>query len=85
MDEYQEPYYDIGHVVDHVDERIKAEEKIRKLNDAFWNYLFKQIKIVSRKSKLRVSPRMVPRPRKIFSQPTSEQVFSAGRKTRRTK
>jgi len=85
MDEYQEPYYDIEPVVDHVDSRRKAEEKRRKLNDAFWNYLFKQIKLVSRKPKLRVSPRMVPRPRKIFSQPTSEQVFSAGRRTRRTK
>ena len=83
--EYQEPFYDFGeprqdlgaHVIDN-------HRKMVKDNDAFWNYLFKQINIVSRKPKLRVSPRMVPRPRKIFSQPTSEQ-FSAGRRTIRSK
>ena len=83
--EYQAPFYDFGEPRQDLGaDVIDNHRKMVKDNDAFWNYLFKQINIVSRKPKLRVSPRMVPRPRKIFSQPTSEQ-FSAGRRTRRNK
>jgi len=84
--EYQAPFYDFGEP--RQDLGADVIDKHRKMvndNDSFWNYLFKQINLVSRKQKLRVSKRMVPWPRKIFSQPTSEQVFSAGRRTRRTK
>jgi len=69
---------------------LKLIQFIKKNSPWIENYtrirdLLKENEENKLKPVLKKTPRMVPRPRKIFSQPTSEQVLTAGRKTRKYK